>query len=259
MIRFTKEEVEWLKSYIPGHSYADIAETFSQQFRPITSEQAHAFCKNRHIPTGRKGYFKKGHPSWNKGKHPETRGRMAETQFKPGNIPHNYKPVGSERITCDGYVEVKIADPNKWRLKHRVVWEEHNGPVPRGYSIIFKDGDRTNCTIDNLIMLTRDEHALMTIKRLRSHDPELTDAGYKVIKLSKRLRELRNYDYARIGDRVRMILAERGMSIADLASLVGVSRATMSANLCGRCPIPEDRLEKVMEVLGVTKGELIND
>ena len=35
------------------------------------------------------------------------------TWFKKGHIPANYRPVGSERVNADGYIEVKVADPNK--------------------------------------------------------------------------------------------------------------------------------------------------
>ena len=44
--------------------------------------------------------------------------------FAKGNVPPNHRPVGSERISKDGYIEVKVAEPNKWRLKQRVVYEE---------------------------------------------------------------------------------------------------------------------------------------
>jgi hypothetical protein len=37
---------------------------------------------------------------------------------------------------------------------HHVIWEEHNGPVPRGYKVCFVDGNHLNCAIDNLELLT---------------------------------------------------------------------------------------------------------
>ena len=64
-----------------------------------------------------------------------------ETTFKKGNRPHNYRPVGSERITVDGFVEIKVADPNKWDLKSRVIYQEKYGKIPKGYKIIYLDGN----------------------------------------------------------------------------------------------------------------------
>jgi len=63
------------------------------------------------LSSGKIHRFKKGHSSWNKGKYMRV---SPCTEFKKGCMPHNYKPVGSERITKDGYRERKVADPKKW-------------------------------------------------------------------------------------------------------------------------------------------------
>ena len=41
---------------------------------------------------------------------------------------------------------------------HRVVWEGHNGPVPKGYAIHHKDGDTGNNFIENLECLPQSDH-----------------------------------------------------------------------------------------------------
>lgn len=43
-------------------------------------------------------------------------------------------------------------------LLHRDVWELHNGPIPRGWDIHHKDGDRANNDITNLELLPKAEH-----------------------------------------------------------------------------------------------------
>ncbi|MEN3369982.1 MAG: hypothetical protein V7609_2125 [Verrucomicrobiota bacterium] len=40
-------------------------------------------------------------------------------------------------------------------LLHRLVWIEHHGPIPDGHQIMFRDGDRTNCAIENLYCASR--------------------------------------------------------------------------------------------------------
>ena len=85
----------------------------------------------------------------------QTRGRMAETQFKKGNVPHNWRPVGSERVNVDGYIEIKVSGPKKWMMKHRYVWQQHYGEIPKGSMVIFKDGNRLNTDIDNLMLITQ--------------------------------------------------------------------------------------------------------
>lgn len=60
-------------------------------------------------------------------------------------------------MNVGGYVEVKVAEPNKWRLKHRFVWEEAHGPIPPGHNIQFRDGNRQNLSLGNLYMISRAE------------------------------------------------------------------------------------------------------
>lgn len=103
--------------------------------------------------------FTKGSVPANKGKKmpPEVYAKAAPTMFKKGQMPHNHKPVGSERIDKDGYIMVKVAEPKKWKQKQRVVWEEAHGPIPNGYNIQFKDGNRQNVSLDNLYIISRSD------------------------------------------------------------------------------------------------------
>ena len=48
---------------------------------------------------------------------PEALENIRRTQFKPGQRPATYKPPGSERITKDGYIQIKIADPKNVEIK----------------------------------------------------------------------------------------------------------------------------------------------
>lgn len=103
--------------------------------------------------------FSKGHIPINKGKKmPEhVYKKVKATMFKKGHIPANHKPVGYERLTRDGYLEIKVSEPNKFVLKHRLVWEQVNGAIPRGYNIQFRDGNRQNIAIENLYLISRSE------------------------------------------------------------------------------------------------------
>ena len=81
---------------------------------------------------------------WNYGK--KSHGRP----FKKGHRPWNIKPIGEERITNAGFIEVKIAQPDCWKLKHLVVWEEIHGTLPENHTIDFIDGNRQNARLENL-------------------------------------------------------------------------------------------------------------
>ena len=101
--------------------------------------------------------FRKGSIPPNKGKRmsPELYAKIAPTMFKKGHTPGNHKPVGSERVNVDGYIERKVAEPNKWECKHRIIWKQAHGDIPKGYNVQFKDGNRLNISLDNLYLISR--------------------------------------------------------------------------------------------------------
>lgn len=118
------------------------------------------------IQCASKTFFTKGHQPLNKGRKQTEYMSDAQiektkaTRFKKGNIPKNHKPVGYERVTRDGYIEIKTAEPNVFEIKHRLVWIEHNGKIPPGYNVQFKDGNRQNVCIENLYLISRSEQLL---------------------------------------------------------------------------------------------------
>ena len=119
----------------------------------------------------------------NKGKKmsPELKKRIAHTFFQKGNQPHNTLKVGDRRVNSYGYMEEKIAEPNKWGFVHRMMWEEANGNVPNGHIIVFKDGDKMNISLENLECISRKEN----MDRNTIHN--YPDAIKENIRLTKKL------------------------------------------------------------------------
>ena len=141
-----------------------LTEEFNKRFNDNkTVKQIRGFTRNHSVKSGRTGCFEKGHKPHNTGlKGWQPGGRAQINQFKKGHLPVNHRPVGSERICSkDGYVMVKVAEPRTWRMKHIIEWEKHHGPVPKGHCLWFKDNDRTNWHIDNLMLVTRAQKAVI--------------------------------------------------------------------------------------------------
>ena len=192
MNKYTNEMIEFLKEVTPQKTYKEITEIFNKKFNlNVTAEKIKSLLSRKKICTGTKGcLYKKGSVPWNKGK----KGYMGanRTSFKPGNIPANWKPVGSERIDTEGYTLIKIAEPRKWALKHRIIWEEyHKKKVPRDCVIIFADGDKTNFNIENLICVSRKELRVLNKCSLIKNEAELTKTGLNIAKIRIKLSELR--------------------------------------------------------------------
>ncbi|MEI8609983.1 HNH endonuclease signature motif containing protein [Enterovibrio sp. Hal110] len=110
------------------------------------------FTRNHGIKSRRTGQFPKGHVPFNTG----TKGIMKANSgtFKKGNEPVNRRPIGSERINVEGYIEIKVAEPSQWALKHRIVYEQAHGEIPPRHNIRFRDGDRQNLSLDNMVLVS---------------------------------------------------------------------------------------------------------
>lgn len=88
-------------------------------------------------------------------------------EFSKAQMILRNRDTGTEVASKNGYVRVKVSRSgsraSRWRLVHHLVWESANGPIPAGYVISFKDGDKKNIAIDNLQMLKRLTCWLLTV------------------------------------------------------------------------------------------------
>lgn len=186
---YTEEQKHFLTEKIKGRTRKELCKMFNEHFSlNLGLNQITAYIKNNSLTSGLDARFTKGKDSWNKGKKGICTGGI-QTQFKKGQKPHNYKPVGSERVNSDGYVDVKIADPNKWRAKHRLLWEKENGQIPKGYVIIFGDGDRRNFQQDNLILVSKSQLAILNKNQLIKGNADLTRVGVVIADIYKKIGE----------------------------------------------------------------------
>ena len=190
-----------------------VAATYNAAFKlglEKTPEFIAAHCRLQKGDTlGREHQFKKGQTPFNKGlRRPNgwAPGRMSDTQFKKGNrtgqAAKNWKPIGTIAVDNEGYFRVKVRDAihgkeetgfgntDVWPLLNRHTWEQHKGPIPPGHIVIFKDGDRSNCAIENLDILSKADNA-----RRNSMWARLPRELAEVIQLSGALkRKLRRFD-----------------------------------------------------------------
>lgn len=128
--------------------------------------------------------FQKGMKSWNKGMKGLQIGGV-ETQFKKGQTPHNTKPIGYRSLR-DGYLVEKME--KGFEFVHVLLWKQHNGEIPKGMFVVFKDRNKNNITIDNLEIITRVEHMR------RNHIQNLPEELKEVVHLKKSLtRKINSY------------------------------------------------------------------
>lgn len=188
---FPQPVIDYIRANYNGVGNKEMAQRLNAEFGThYTARQLNSYYKNHGLNSGLTGRFEKGHIPPNKGKKGVCAPGCEKTHFKKGNLPENTKPIGYERITKDGYVEVKVkmrpsrVDCNdNFVAKHRLIWEQLHGPIPDDCVVIFKDGDKQNFDPDNLALVTKAQRLQMSRRGLFSSDPELTEVGMMVAKV----------------------------------------------------------------------------
>ena len=121
--------------------------------------------------------FKKGIPlsesikAKMKGRMPWNQGKGCSVSIDVGNdIKEAVQAITNDKrskghIDKQGYRRYKIK--GKTYKEHRLVWVFHNGPIPEGYDVHHKDGNKLNNKINNLEVIKHDQHSKRTIGRLK--------------------------------------------------------------------------------------------
>jgi hypothetical protein len=207
-IRYTADEMAWLEAnrLLPIAVYhLDFIDTFGRD--DVAAANLHSLRKRMGWKTGRTGCFEKGQAAHNKGKpcppgkggrHPNAR----KTQFKKGGRTGKanlvYKPIGTERITKDGYRERKVHDglpmQSRWQQVHRIEWEAIKGPIPAGYCLKCLGHDKANCDPSNWELVPRALLPRLNGRFGRDYDtasPELKPTIMAIARLEHRARTMK--------------------------------------------------------------------
>lgn len=169
--KWTQQEIDTLTRMYPNHYAREIAGILGRGISSIHCKANSLGLESSLEKIQRTGYetskspasiaarFQKGSVPPNKGKKvsPEVYSKIQPTMFKKGSTPVNHRDVGAERVNVYGYIEIKVAEPNRWRPKHRVMWEQVNGAIPNGYNVQFKNHNPLDCRIENLYLISKAE------------------------------------------------------------------------------------------------------
>jgi hypothetical protein len=196
------EHKEFIRNNYVGISNNELTNRLNEKFETgFTARQVQIYKNKNGFKSGVTGYFEKGHIPPFKGKKlpPELYEKASANFFKKGHVPHNVLPFGSESV-IDGYRYVKLENvPNpkskgNWVMLHRKVWEDYYGEIPKGYAIVFLDGNKMNVNIENLALVKNTEMLKLHRKHLAFEDAELTKIGINIVKVMEaaRLKEIEN-------------------------------------------------------------------
>lgn len=182
---------ELMAREVPGMGLSHAIDAFEGAFgirlrRSQAKSWAMAHGVSVGVPGGR---FTKGRVSWNRGMRaeeymsPEALERTRSTRFRKGEVSGwalRY-PLGAERVTAAGVVEVKVhlrspkgpCTNGCWVSKARVVWERaHGRPFPERSKAVFADGDNRNFDPANVVAVPNRAWAIIAARGWRYSDAE---------------------------------------------------------------------------------------
>lgn len=184
---WSDEDRELLRKLYPHDSNANLARIFGRSHAGINNAavKLRLFKSPEYMAT-KPGQFSRGDTAWNKGmKGWQPGGASKASQFRPGNVNHNWKPIGHE-MEISGYLYRKIKEGGtqhqNYRPIHHLTWVESRGPIPDGHIVAFKDGNARNCDINNLELITRAENM-----RRNSHHTHLPPELCQIVQLRGQL------------------------------------------------------------------------
>lgn len=162
-IRWCKEDIQYLIDNYQTKGDKELAidlNKFKRTFRVIDGEKVYRIFKKKHVEKkmnllGLKRsseeyiYIRKRNirlgltPAWSKEDNMYTQGKRS---IAPDGTIRAWKHYGRMLL------HIKVN--GKFKHYHRFLWEQAHGNVPKGYNVVFKDGDTMNCILENLECIT---------------------------------------------------------------------------------------------------------
>lgn len=183
---------EYIKSIAKGKTTYEIADAVNKKYGKdtITREKIRMYMRNHKITSGVDCKFKKGMVPANKGipMSKEQYEACKRTMFRKGCKPQNTMKLGECTHAAGGYIVKKVQEKGiqreRFKFLHKEIWEKYNGPIPEGMIVGFLDGNKENCSIDNLFLIDKATNLRLNQKKLRFNNAELTKTGIKIAELS---------------------------------------------------------------------------
>ena len=165
--KYTKEFEDFVRENISKYTKEDFILLLSKKFNIEISKNDLKCYLRRHNIKGRYLDYKKN---------------MVRSTAK--------HPVGAERMTKDGIL-IKVAQPNIWRRKSRVMYEKyHNCKLSDDDYVLFLNGDRNDFSKENLFKSTNQEKCCLHNWGTFSKNKELTKTGILSARLYIKAKEI---------------------------------------------------------------------
>ena len=156
---YPQEQLDWLRDHRAIMTRANLTKQFNARFGTTYKiGTLQGVCTRHRFMAGSTGQYKKGNVPYNAGKAGLLPFKPNSGQFGAIDNQNSFKnklPVGTVAVAKDGFLKLKIAEPNQWMPLHRHIWETANRSIPPKHVLRFIDGDRQNCVLENLECLPK--------------------------------------------------------------------------------------------------------
>lgn len=218
---FNEEETKYFIKIVKGHTNKEVIKLFNEKYnRLLTNEQVNNQKRSLKLKSG---VFHR----WTKEDNP------------------NYRPIGHEYITSDGYIQVKIAQPSTYKFKHHIIWEQANGKIPEDCYIMFLDGDRTNLSLDNLKLVKKNDLRTAISSNLTFKNKELTETGLLIAQLKNKEKEKIN-----MGN-IWKKLNKMNKSNYEISQETNIPEEKVEEIMRGERQVPTDRVDDFRKALSI--------
>lgn len=165
--RYTKEFEDFIRENVSKYTKEKLRQEIQNKYNIQMTEEAVRRYLNRHNIKDR------------------------PVDYRKYNSRNVYKcPVGTEKITTEG-VFIKIKQPDVWRRKSRVMYEQyHNCKLNGDDYIVFLNQNNNDFRKENLIKSSRKEIAYLHNNKTFSSNPELTRLGILSAKVMIKAKEI---------------------------------------------------------------------
>lgn len=152
---YTDAEIQFLKDNSAGISRQELTDRFNTEFGlHQTKSQIQDWC-SRH---GIKGRSK----------------RESSQKYK----------IGDELVLIGEVMVIQSTEPNvpilkRVEYKKRILWREAHGDIPKNHLLIFLDGNKMNCTLENLACVPLTWMRILNQNGWLNGDAEVTKTALK--------------------------------------------------------------------------------
>lgn len=184
---WSQEEIEYLKELIQTRTQQQTAEEFRKRFSSRTETAVIAKAKDLHL---------KSNPQALKKQMEKFVENSKKTRFKKGVRSFNHDEVGTIKLRKHNkgtdYFWIKTQDtstPSKdWELCQRYFYKKYHGEIPKGYKVVFLDGNQANFDKENLMIVTNEEFG--KCQRNLGKSIEIGKASVLIAKIEVKVKEL---------------------------------------------------------------------